>query len=383
MTERFEIAIDQAEIDDLHRRLDATRWPDDPGNEGWVYGVERDWLRALMHYWRHDYDWRLAEAAMNRFDHYRIVLDEVPVHFIHRRSRRPGAIPLVLTHGWPWTFWDYAAMIEPLADPADASAPAFDVVVPSLPGFGFSASLRRTGVTTRTTAALWVRLMREVLGYGRFAAHGGDWGASVTAQLGHEFPDDLIGAHMTMPVLIRSGFLNQPSRDECAPEELPRFDRAAERMKAAEPHWIVHSRDPQTLAYALEDSPVGLAAWILERRRAWSGHGGDVFDAISRDALLTGVSIYWFTRTIGSSMRYYWENARMNRVVHDRMPAIEVPVGVTAFPDDLVYVPRRRAEAELNISRWTDMPRGGHFAAIEQPALLVDDIRAFFESLAG
>lgn len=308
---RFEIAIDQAQIEDFHRRLDATRWPHDPVNGDWAYGVERDWLQALMSYWRNDYDWRLAEAAMNRFDHYRIVLEDVPIHFIHRRSGRPDAIPLVLTHGWPWTFWDYAATIEPLASPADARLPAFDVVVPSLPDFGFSAPLRRTGVTTRTTAALWVRLMREVLGHGRFAAHGGDWGATVTAQLGHEFPDDRIGAHMTMPVLIRSGFLNQPSRDECAPDELARFDHAAAQMKAAEPHYIVivHSRDPQTRAYALEDLLVGLAAWILERRRAWSGYAGDLFEAIPRDALLTGVSIYWFTRTIGSSMRYYWENA--------------------------------------------------------------------------
>jgi pimeloyl-ACP methyl ester carboxylesterase len=383
--ERFTIAIPDAVLEDLQRRLALTRWPNDPGNKQWTYGANRDWLEDLVAYWRDGYDWRAQEAAMNRYEHYRVVLDEVPIHYIHRRGVGPAPVPIILTHGWPWTFWDFAGVIDALADPGAHGgdpADAFDVVVASLPGYGFSVPLDRTGVTVRTTAALWVRLMRDVLGYDRFAAHGGDWGASVTAQLGHEFPEHVIGVHLSLPVLLGVSYYSGLSADEYAPEEAGWFEKMQTRMATAASHVAVHTTDPQTLAYALNDSPVGLAAWILERRRAWSDHTGDVYDALSRDFLLSNVMLYWVTESIGSTMRYYWENWRQSvRVVHDRIPAIEAPTGIAVFPNDLVFVPRRLAEKYTNLVRWTLMPRGGHFAAAEEPDLIVEDIRAMFKTL--
>ena len=385
VAERFEIAIPDEVLDDLHRRLIHSRWPLDPGNEDWRYGTNRAWLQELVAYWRDGYDWRIHEAAMNRFDHFRVVIDEVPVHFIHRRGVGPSPLPIVLTHGWPWTFWDFGEVIDALADPGAHGgdpADAFDVVVPSLPGYGFSVPLERTGVTVRTTAALWVRLMSDVLGYERFGAHGGDWGASVTAQLGHEFPERMIGVHLSLPVLLRVSYYSGLAAEQYAPNEEGWFERMQQRMATAESHVAVQSRDPQTLGYALNDSPVGLAAWILERRRAWSEHDGDVFDALSRDFLITNVMLYWVTESITSTMRYYWENWRESvRVVHDRVPAIEAPTAIAVFPNDLVFVPRRLAERYTNLVQWNEMPRGGHFAAAEEPDLIVEDLRSFFRQL--
>ena len=378
--ERFAIAVPEEQIEDLRRRLARTRWPLDPGNSDWRYGTNRAWLEDLVAYWREGYDWRVHEAAMNRFEHFRVTLDDVPVHFIHRRGVGPSPLPLVLTHGWPWTFWDFAETIDALADPgAHGGEPgdAFDVVVTSLPGYGFSVPLERTGVTTRTTAALWVRLMRDVLGYDRFGAHGGDWGASVTAQLGHEFPEHLIGVHLSLPVLLRASYYSGIGPDDFGPDEQGWFERMQRRMRSAESHVAVHTRDPQTLAFALNDSPVGLAAWILERRRAWSDHQGNVFDAFSRDFLITNVMLYWVTGTIRSSMHWYLEHRR-NPPVAIRPERINLPTGIAMFPREVMRVPRRAAERKYDLRRWSELTRGGHFAAMEQPELLVEEIRSFF-----
>ena len=351
--ERFEIAVDDRVLEDLQHRLARVRWPMDPGNGDWRYGTNREWLEDLVDYWRSGYDWRSHETAMNRFEHYRVVLDDVPVHYIHRRGVGPDPVPLVLTHGWPWTFWDFAETIDALADPASHggdAADAFDVVVPSLPGYGFSVPLTRTGVTVGTTAALWVRLMQEVLGYTRFGAHGGDWGASVTAQLGHEYPEHMVGVHLSLPVLMRVSYYSGLSAEDYGPDEEGWFDKMQERMASAKSHVAVQAQDPQTLAYALNDSPVGLASWLLERRRLWSDHDGDVYDALFWDFLLTNVMLYWVTESIGSTMRFYWENFKEpNRLAHDRTPAIEAPTGIAVFPKDLVFVPRRLAEQHTNL----------------------------------
>jgi pimeloyl-ACP methyl ester carboxylesterase len=383
--QQFRIAIPEAALEDLQVRLARTRWPDDPGNEQWLYGTNRAWLQDLVAYWETGYDWRAQEAAMNRFDHFRVVLDDVPVHYIHRRGVGPSPMPIILTHGWPWSFWDFAGMIDELADPGAHGgdpADAFDVVVASLPGYGFSSPLHRTGVDVRTTAALWDRLMHDVLGYERYGAHGGDWGASVTAQLGHEFPEHVTGVHLSLPVLMHVSYYSGLSPEQYGPEEQGWFAHMQERMATAQSHVAVHTDDPQTLAFALNDSPVGLAAWMLERRRAWSDHGGDVYDALSRDFLLTNVMIYWLTGTIGSSMRFYWESWRSPvRLAHDRIPAIEPPTGIAVFPNDLVFVPKSLAEKYTNLQQWTVMPRGGHFAAAEEPDLVVDDIRSLFRGL--
>ena len=329
--EPFTIAVPDSVLEDLHQRLDRTRWPLDPGNDDWRYGTNRAWLQDLVAYWRDGFDWRAQEAEMNRFEHFRVVLDDVPIHFLRRQGQGPAPVPIILTHGWPWTFWDFAGVIDALADPA---------------------------------------------------AHGGDWGASVTAQLGHEFPEHLIGVHLSLPVLLRVSYYSGLSADDYAPEEAGWFEKMQTRMATAASHVAVHTADPQTLAYALNDSPVGLAAWILERRRAWSDHTGDVYDALSRDFLLTNVTLYWVTESIGSTMRYYWENWRQSvRVVHDRIPAIEAPTGMAVFPNDLVFVPRRLAEEYTNLVHWTVMPRGGHFSAAEEPDLIVEDLRAMFRAL--
>jgi pimeloyl-ACP methyl ester carboxylesterase len=382
--ERFEIAIPDADLDDLSERLRRARLADDFANEDWRYGVAGDYLRALVAYWREGYDWRAREREMNAFAHFRVTLDGVPIHFVHERGRGPSPVPLVLTHGWPWTFWDYAKLIRPLADPAahgGDAADAFDVVVPSLPGYGFSTPLRRPGVTWATTAELWARLMGEVLGYERFAAQGGDWGAFVTAELGHRFADRLHGIHVTLPGHPAFGFQSiQP--EDFGPDEQGLFERMSSRMRTATAHLAVHSSDPQTLAYAFDDSPIGLAAWIVERRRAWSDCDGDVERRFTKDDLLTTVMLYWLTGSAGTSMRFYWENMRLAwKPAHDRRPAIEAPTGIAVFPKELLFLPRKLAEQNANLVHWTQMQSGGHFAPAEEPERLAEDIRACFRPL--
>jgi pimeloyl-ACP methyl ester carboxylesterase len=304
---------------------------------------------------------------MNAFSHFRVTLDGVPIHFIHERARGPKPVPLVLTHGWPWTFWDYAKLIRPLADPVahgGDAADAFDVVVPSLPGYGFSTPLRRPGVTWVRTAELWARLMSDVLGYERFAAQGGDWGASVTAELGHRFADRLHGIHVTLPAHPAFGFQSMKPED-FGRDERGLFERMGARMSTATAHLAVHSSDPQTLAYAFNDSPIGLAAWIVERRRAWSDCDGDVERRFAKDDLLTTVMLYWLTGSVGTSMRFYWENMRLAwKPVHDRRPAIEAPTGIAVFPKELLFLPRKLAEQNTNLTHWTQMPSGGHWSCL-------------------
>lgn len=379
--ERFEIAIPEAALADLHQRLDRVRWPDDPSNQDWRYGTERTALEALVAYWRDEYDWRAHEAAMNRYDHFRTTIDDAPIHFLRVPAAREDAIPLVMTHGWPWTFWDFQHVLGPLSDPAAhgaPDAPAFELIVPSLPGFGFSSPLRRTGIGFPQTAELWDRLMREVLGFERYAAYGGDWGALVTAVLGHRYADHLIGVHESLPGYL--GLDYTALREEDYAEDEAGWWEHHQSMEATiTSHMAVHSLDPQTLGYALTDSPVGLAAWILERRRAWSDCDGEVERVFSKDDLLTTISLYWLTETITSSLRFYWETAHHPwQPSHDRQPPCEAPTGIAVFPKETILVPRSIAERHANIERFTVMPRGGHFAPAEQPALLVDDLRAFF-----
>jgi pimeloyl-ACP methyl ester carboxylesterase len=382
---RFEVEFPADAVADLRDRLARTRWPGDFGNDDWRYGANQEWMQQTLAYWRDGFDFTGLEAAINRFEHYRVVLDDVPVHFLHVRGNGPDPMPLVLTHGWPWTFWDFQHVLGPLSDPAAHGgdpADAFDLIVPALPGYPYSGPLTRTGVNVRVTAALWVRLVQDVLGYGRFGVHGGDWGASVSAQLAHEYADRLVGAHLSLPVLLGVSYYSGLTPEMYGPDEAGWYEKMQRRMETANAHVAVHTADPQTLAYALNDSPAGLAAWILERRRLWSDHDGDVFDAISRDDLLAGLSLYWFGGAIGTSMRYYWEQWKNPvRIMHDRMPELEAPTGISVFPNDLIFVPRSVAERHANLHRWTVMPRGGHFAAAEEPDLLVDDVRAFFRDL--
>ena len=392
--ESFVVDLPEETLSDLRERLQRARIPTDFANEDWSYGTNGGYLRELLDYWLHQFDWRAREREINAFSHYRVELDGIPIHFIHEQGKGPRPIPLVLTHGWPWTFWDYQKVIRPLTDPGAFGgdpADAFDVVVPSLPGFIFSTPLRTTGINWWRTADLWVKLMRDVLGYERFGAHGGDWGMAVTAQLGHKYAEHLIGIH-TLGGGGGDGlfhiFGGERPWDLGGPisAQVPADLRSAliAHQKKFASHVAVHVLDPQTLATALHDSPVGLCAWILERRRARSDCGGDVERRFTKDELLTTMTLYWATDSFVTSVRYYHEAAAYPwKPAHDRSPLIEVPVGGTLFLPDAPP----GAEAALAAlggphSHFRNVRKsGGHFAPAEEPEAVVEDIRSTFRTL--
>ncbi|MEZ4282645.1 MAG: epoxide hydrolase [Myxococcota bacterium] len=397
--ERFEISIPESDLADLRVRLERFRAAPDYGNADWRYGMEGGSLRSLVDAWLDAYDWRAAEAEMNRYEHWRVTIDGVPIHYMKKsaaaaagsaRAAGQGAdsraaaarpMPLVLTHGWPWTFWDHRYVVDALADPGAHGgdpADAFDVVVPSLPGFAFSSPLTQTGIGWARTADLWAKLMTEVLGHELFAAAGGDWGAFVTAQLGHKYADRLYGVYESFPAIPGLDYASVAESDYAA-DEKALYARRLEAEPTAASHMAVHSMDPQTLAYALNDSPAGLLAWIVERRRAWSDCGGDVLRAFTREHLLTTVSLYWLTQTIGSSLRFYWETARQDwKPSHSRKPTIEAPTAMAVLPQDVFPLPRRVVEGHANLQHWRVYSKGGHFGPAEAPGEYVEDVRGFF-----
>jgi len=382
----FTIAIPESTLTDLRERLARVRWPNDFANENWEYGANAAYLKELVAYWRDGYDWRKHEQAMNAFSHYKVTIESVPVHFIHEPGKGPKPMPLILTHGWPWTFWDLHKVIRPLADPAAFGgdpADAFDVVVPSLPGYGFSTPLTTPGINFWRTADLWATLMHEVLGYKKFAAQGGDWGALVTSQLGHKYPQSLFGIHLNLAVSLDFITRRQlPAESEYGPDEKQWYARIQEAAPTISSHLAVQTADPQTLAYGMHDSPVSLCAWILERRRNWSDCGGNVERRFSKDDLLTTMMIYWVTESFVTSVRYYYEARRRPWTpAHTRTPVIEAPTGIAVFPKELLIPPKRWAEQYYNLKRWTVMTAGGHFAHAEEPEQLVQDVRAFFRQL--
>jgi pimeloyl-ACP methyl ester carboxylesterase len=382
--EPYKIEIPQAAIEDLQDRLRRTRWADDFGNADWRYGVEQSWLKEMVSYWADGFDWRAQEAAMNAWPHFIVEIDGIKIHFLHAPGNGPNPKPLLLTHGWPWTFWDFQALIGPLTDPAahgGAAADSFDVVIPCLPGFGFSTPFDTPGVNIPRIAELWLKLMRDALGYQRFGAAGGDWGALVTTQLGHAYPEHLVGVLTTLVAF--------PGQDFTAPatfaaEEQWMPARAAQANPTISSHIAVHSHDPQTLAYALVDSPVGTAAWLWERRRAWSDCNGDVFSVFDRDTLCTLASIYWLTGAIGSSLRIYYEHFKAGYglpLTHNRAKVIEVPTAFLVFPKDVAFVPRTVAAAATDLRLWRVMASGGHFGPAEKPHETVAALREFFGAL--
>jgi pimeloyl-ACP methyl ester carboxylesterase len=385
--ETLDVTVPDTVLDDLRHRLTHVRWPEDFANDDWRYGVPRAYLEELVEYWRTGYDWRKHERAINSYANFRTVIDDVPVHFIHERGTGPAPLPLVLTHGWPWTFWDFEKVIRPLADPASHGgdpADAFDVVVPSLPGFGFSTPLTRTGVSVWRTADLWLKLMRDELGYDRFGAQGGDWGHWVSAQLGHKYPEYLIGVHLNIAVPMDYMTAGIATEDDYADDEKGNFAHTQQQMVHATSHVVVQGLEPQTLSYGLHDSPVGLLAWLLDRRRWWSDSHGDVESVFTKDELLTLATLYWVTDSFVTSVRYYWESQRdVWQPSHDRRPVVEVPTGIAVFPRELIIQPKAWMESYYNLTHLTHMKAGGHFAPAEQPDALVQDIRQFFRPLRG
>jgi pimeloyl-ACP methyl ester carboxylesterase len=378
----FQIAIPAPELDDLRARLRHTRWPADPGNPDGRYGAPKEFMVDLVDYWAESYDWRAVEAAMNAYDHFLVELDGIPIHYEQIRGRGPDPLPLLLTHGWPWTFWDFRKVVEALADPAAHGgdpADSFDVIVPSVPGFGFSVPLRSTGVGVNRVADLWVRLMRDVLGCDRFAASGGDFGAVVTSHLGHAHPEHLVGIYLTMAVVPGVGFRSSRPEDFAADEQWM-VERTREIRPATEAHVVVHRRDPQTFAYAMADSPVGLGAWLWHRRQLWCD--GDALDVFGHDDLCTLSSLYWFNSSIASSIRLYAEQfSKPWPLVHDRERVIDVPTGYGVFAKDLVFLPRAVAERRTDLRRWSVFEHGGHFAPAERPDIVVSELRSFFREL--
>jgi pimeloyl-ACP methyl ester carboxylesterase len=377
----FTIDVSDAVLSDLKRRLAATRWPDEVADASWDYGSNLAYMKSVAEYWSTGYDWRRQEAALNRLPQYRAALDGFHIHFVHVRGKGPSPFPLVITHGWPGSFIEMVKILPLLTDPAahgGKAEDAFDVIVPSLPGYGFSDKPRERGMEPGQIAALWARLMRE-LGYSRFGAQGGDWGSAVSLALGLEHAERIAGIHLNYLAgrFLLGGTLNQPQKDEVAGAYLAEL-RGWFDEEGGYSH--VHATRPQTLGYGLNDSPIGLAAWIIEKFRTWSDCGGDPESVFTRDELLTNVMIYWVTETIHSSTRLYYET-RQRPLQLSAARRIATPVAVTVFPKEIAMPPRTLAERALNITRWTMMPRGGHFAAMEEPELLAEDIREFFRPL--
>jgi pimeloyl-ACP methyl ester carboxylesterase len=383
--EPFRIQIPDSTLEDLRARLARTRWPDDYANEQWQYGANTAYMKSLCAYWEREYDWRAAEAEMNRWPQFRTTIEGVPIHFLHVRGKGPKPKPLILSHGWPWTFWDLKKVIGPLSDPAAHGgdpADAFDVIVPSLPGYGFSTPLRTPGINFWRTADLWVQLM-ERLGYPKFYAEGGDWGALVSAQLGHKYADRVLGVYIHL-ILMLSVFQDTGA----APEEyVGDYEQALLqknlRFFAEESGYsAIQSTKPQSIAIGLNDSPAGLASWLVEKRRTWSHCDGDVESRFTRDELCTVATLYWVTQSYGTSARYYYECTHNPwKPSHDRQPVVEAPSGLAHFVHDVANMPRAWAERYYNVKHYSHFEKGGHFAPMEEPELLVRDMRAFFRTL--
>ena len=375
--QEFKIAIPQVVLDDLQERLARTRWPNEVEEAGWAYGTNLAYLKELVDYWQNEYDWRAQEAKLNSFVQFRTEIDGLGIHFIHERGKGPNPIPLLLTHGWPDSFYRFHKIISLLTDPASHGgnpADAFDVIVPSLPGFGFSDRPHTAGMTRARTAELWASLMTNVLGYKQYMAAGGDFGSGITQTLALAHPQAVAAIHVT-----DLGFYNlHTDQQELTLAEKQYLGAQQEWFFSEGAYNMIQGTKPQTLAYGLNDSPVGLAGWIVEKFRAWSDCDGDVERSFSKDELLTNIMIYWVTQTINSSFAYYRDMSTPEEL--QRGKHIEVPAAFARFPKDIpgVNPPRELAERHLRIQHWTQMPQGGHFAALEEPELLAEDLRASF-----
>lgn len=403
MIEPFRVDIPDAVLDDLRRRILSTRWPPHLDDLSWSYGFESETLRELAAFWADGFDWRAEEQRINEFAQYRTVIDGFPIHFIRQPGVGPAPVPLILTHGWPWTFWDMQKVIGPLADPASHggdAADAFEVVVPSLPGFAFSTPVPRTGLHANKAAELWHVLMRNVLGFERFAAAGADWGARVTAQLGHRYADALYGIHTVnaTPLDLFNGERFWDLSSALLPDDMPAAVRTAvlPSMVKGVSHVAVQTVEPQTLAYAMHDSPVGMLAWLVQRRQQWGDLQGGPLEAVfPREHLLATATIYWATESFASAARYYREAVLDPwRPSHDRSPRIEAPAGITFLGGENppgITTPEQRVATFMNgpHARNYDLvqvkahARGGHFAHYENPEACVADIRETFRGLRG
>jgi epoxide hydrolase len=369
----FRIAVSDADLDDLRSRLARTRWPEAECVDDWSQGIPLDYTRELADYWANEYDWRARESGLNRFDQFTTEIDGLDIHFIHQRSPHDDAFPLVITHGWPGSIVEFHKVIEPLTNPTahgGRAEDAFHVVCPSLPGYGFSGKPATTGWGIGKIAEAWDTLMSR-LGYERYGAQGGDWGAAVTTQIGRN-EGRCVAIHVNMPIGFPPADMGDPTDEE---------QQALERLNYYQQWDSGYSKQqstrPQTLGYGLVDSPVGQLAWIVEKFWSWTDCDGHPENVLTRDELLDNVMLYWTTASAASSARLYWESFTF----FGGGQLVKLPTGIAAFPKEFIRAPRSWCETTYNITHWTTMPRGGHFAAFEQPELFVDDVRTFFATV--
>jgi microsomal epoxide hydrolase len=377
---RFQIAFSDEVLHDLSERLGRTRWPEVPPQEPWSTGTSVSYMRDLAGYWANQFDWRAQEMLLNRFQQFKVAIAGIDLHYIHEQGKGPNPMPLLLSHGWPGSIVEFQKIIPMLTDPKRFGADpgdAFTVVAPSLPGYTLSFTLGQPRFGVIEMAEVFAALMTDVLGYDRFAAQGGDWGAFITSRLGYAFADRMAGIHINLFAMRRDPSLLQ----NATPEEQDFLKQLKHFLKEETGYQWIQGTKPTTLSFALTDSPVGLAAWIAEKFKSWTQNSGVIEDAVSRDELLSNVMLYWATGAIGSSFWPYYARAHSSWPIPDG-GMIMVPTGYAEFPGEILHPPRSLAERTYgNIQRWTKMAKGGHFAALEQPELLAKEVREFFRPL--
>jgi pimeloyl-ACP methyl ester carboxylesterase len=372
----FKLSVPQSALDDLQSRLGLVRWPERETVDDWSQGVPLASMRKLVEHWRTNYDWRALETRLNALGQYRTQIDGLGIHFLHVRSKHESALPLLLTHGWPGSVVEFLKVVGPLTDPVaygGRAEDAFHVVIPSLPGFGFSDRPATQGWNVVKTAQAWAMLM-ERLGYKKWVAQGGDWGAGVTTVLGHMKPEGLAGIHLNWPLV----FPEKVPTSGLSVEEQRAVDAANKFLSEGYGYFLEQATKPQTIGYALADSPVGQAAWIFEKFQAWTDNDGDVENTLGMDEMLDDITLYWLTNTGASSARIYWQNWPASFVGG----VIDLPVAASVFPKEIYRAPRSWAEKSYpNLIHWNELDKGGHFAAFEQPELFVSELRNGFRSL--
>src|SRR5450755_1202141 len=384
----FLINFDQSILDDLKNRISNTRWTDEIGNAKWEYGTDKKYLKELCDYWQSNFNWKAQEDYLNSFRHYKTNIDNTGIHFIHEKGRGTTSIPLLLIHGFPDSFVRFLKMIPLLTEP-DKNGFSFDLVIPSIPGYGFSDIPAESGMNTKRIADLFAKLMMKELGYEKFISHGGDWGSGITEQLALYHENSILAIHLT-DVPFRHALAPLPDDASSAEKKYVKNTAIWQQKEGA--YSMIQSTKPQTLAYGLNDSPAGLAAWIIEKFRSWSDNDGNIENTFSKDELLTNLTIYWATGTINSSFRLYNESMKaMMQALYNPLTKLnpfdktgsrsEVPAAFAIFPKDISFPPEEFAARFFNIQQWTVMPAGGHFTAMEQPELLAGNIREFAESL--
>ena len=374
MIEKFKINIPQSELDDLNDRIKKVRWPDEIKNSDWKYGTSLSYIKELAYYWLEEFDWRIIEKEINSFPNFIADVDGNQIHFLHIKSNKKNAIPIVITHGWPGSFLEMLKIIPYLTESEESP---FDLVIPSIIGFGFSKKPTENGSDYGFNAELWHKLMLK-LGYNKYGVQGGDIGAGISIKIAQKYPENIIGLHLNY---ISDSYKPYSEENENINTHIVKFQKATQMWNEREGAYAsLHSTKPLSLAYGLNDSPIGLCGWIIEKFNAWSDNNGDIENSFTKQELLANVTLYWLTQTIHSSIRMYHEISN-SPLKFGKDDFVKTPVGFAKFPKEIPTPPRDYIEKGFNVVHWTEMPKGGHFPALEQPKLLADDIIRFFEKL--